>query len=390
MKNPCEVADIFSVYGKDYQKENLLSYKKLKVMNHITVCRTAQLGGHIEQCDQCGFERIAYNSCRDRHCPKCQTMVKEKWLNDRKADLLPCNYFHLVFTVPHKLNPIILSNKKIMLNNLFTAVNQTLQAFAKDPQWKVQGQLGFICVLHTWSQKLTDHFHIHCLVAGGALSFDKNHWNPSKNSFLFRAQSMAKEFKKRYLGLFEKAYLNNDLSLPGKTAIYKSQKKFKSLIKSLFMVKWVTYAKRPFAGPEQVLEYLGRYTHRVAISNNRIKSIDNGQVGFEYKDRADNNTTKIVTISAHEFIRRFLLHVLPHNFMKIRYFGFLSHRNKKQAVTLIRKLIDPNTASPEKLKETVLEMMLRLTGQDILCCPNCKKGKMTIIKELPNQFLNSS
>jgi hypothetical protein len=390
MKNKYEVGDIFRRYGKDYQKANLLSYKKLKVMNHITVCRTAQLGGHIEQCDQCGFERIAYNSCRDRHCPKCQIMVKEKWLNDRKADLLPCNYFHLVFTVPHKLNPIILSNKKIMLNNLFTAVNQTLQAFAKDPQWKVQGQLGFICVLHTWSQKLTDHFHIHCLVSGGALSFDKKCWNPSKNSFLFRAQSLAKEFKKRYLGLFEKAYLNNDLFLPGETAIYKSQKEFKSFIKSLFMMKWITYAKRPFAGPEQVLEYLGRYTHRVAISNNRIKSIDNGQVCFEYKDRTDNNTTKTMMISAHEFIRRFLLHVLPHNFMKIRYFGFLSHRNKKQAVALIRKLIDPNAALPEKLKETVLEMMLRLTGQDILCCPNCKKGKMTIIKKLPSQFLNSS
>jgi len=390
MKNKYEVGDIFRRYGKDYQKANLLSYKKLKVMNHITVCRTAQLGGHIEQCDQCGFERIAYNSCRDRHCPKCQIMVKEKWLNDRKADLLPCNYFHLVFTVPHKLNPIILSNKKIMLNNLFTAVNQTLQAFAKDPQWKVQGQLGFICVLHTWSQKLTDHFHIHCLVSGGALSFDKKCWNPSKNSFLFRAQSLAKEFKKRYLGLFEKAYLNNDLFLPGETAIYKSQKEFKSFIKSLFMMKWITYAKRPFAGPEQVLEYLGRYTHRVAISNNRIKSIDNGQVCFEYKDRTDNNTTKTMMISAHEFIRRFLLHVLPHNFMKIRYFGFLSHRNKKQAVALIRKLIGPNAALPEKLKETVLEMMLRLTGQDILCCPNCKKGKMTIIKKLPSQFLNSS
>jgi hypothetical protein len=390
MKNSCEVADIFSIYGKKYQRENLLSYKKLKVMNHITVCRTAQLGGHIEQCDQCGFERNAYNSCRDRHCPKCQTMVKEKWLNDRKADLLPCNYFHLVFTVPHKLNPIILSNKKIMLNNLFTAVNQTLQAFAKDPQWKVQGQLGFICVLHTWSQKLTDHFHIHCLVAGGALSSDRKRWIASNKSFLFRAKSMAKEFKKRYLQLFSNAYLNDDLSLLGKTAMYKSQKEFKALIKSLFMTKWVTYAKRPFAGPEQVLEYLGRYTHRVAISNNRIKSIDNGQVCFEYRDRTDNDTTKTMTITAHEFIRRFLLHVLPYNFMKIRYFGFLSHRNKKQAVALIRKLINPNTVLPERLKETILEMILRLTGQDILCCPNCKKGKMTIIKELPNQFLNSS
>ncbi len=390
MKTSCEVADIFRLYGKEYQKQNILSYKKLKVMNHISVCRTAQLGGHVEQCDQCDFERIAYNSCRDRHCPKCQTMVKEKWLDDRKADLLPCNYFHMVFTVPHKLNPIILSNPKVMLNNLFVAVNLTLQAFAKDPQWRVQGQVGFICILHTWSQKLTDHFHIHCLVTGGALSFDKKRWIASKSSFLFRVQSLAKEFKKRYLGLLEKAYLKDDLSLPGKIAIYKSKNEFKALVQSLFKVKWITYAKRPFAGPEQVLEYLGRYTHRVAISNNRIKSVENGNVSFEYKDRTDNDTIKTMTVSGHEFIRRFLLHVLPHNFMKIRYFGFLSHRNKKQSIQLIRKLIAPDAIPPQKRNETVLEMMLRLTGHDILCCPKCKKGKMTIIKELPNQFLNSS
>ncbi len=390
MKTKHEVADIFSAYGRDYRTKNLLSYKKLKVMNHITVCRTAQLGGHIEQCDQCGFERIAYNSCRDRHCPKCQTMVKERWLNDRKADLLPCNYFHMVFTIPHELNPIILINPKIMLGHLFAAVGKTLQVFARDPQWKVQGQLGFICVLHTWSQKLTDHFHIHCLVAGGALSFDKKRWTASKKSFLFRVQSLSKEFKKRYLGLFEKAYLNDELSLPGKIAKYSSKQEFNTFVQSLFKVKWNTYAKRPFAGPEQVLEYLGRYTHRVAISNNRIKSIENGQVCFEYRDRADNNTTKTMIVSAHEFIRRFLLHVLPHKFMKIRYFGFLSHRNKKQALKLIRKLIGPDAKTPQKIEETALEMMQRLTGHDLLCCPNCKKGKMTIIKELPNQLLNSS
>lgn len=390
MKNRYEIADIFRLYGKEYQKENLLSYKKLKVMHKIRICRTADLGGHIEQCDHCSFERIAYNSCRDRHCPKCQTMVKEKWLNDRKADLLPCNYFHMVFTIPHELNPIILVNPRVMLSHLFTAVSQTLQVFARDPQWKVQGQLGFISVLHTWSQKLTDHFHIHCLVAGGALSIDKKRWTASKKSFLFRVQSLSKEFKKRYLGLLEKAYLNNELSLPGKIAKYRSKQEFNTFVQSLFKIKWNTYAKRPFAGPEQVLEYLGRYTHRVAISNNRIKSIDNDQVCFEYRDRADNNTTKTLTISAHEFIRRFLLHVLPHKFMKIRYFGFLSHRNKKQALKLIRKLIDPDAKIPQKIEETVLEMMRRLTGQDLLCCPNCKKGKMTIIKELPNQFLNSS
>jgi len=390
MKNRHEVANIFRLYGKEYREQNMLPYKKLKVMHKIEICRTAQLGGHIEQCDQCGFERIAYNSCRDRHCPKCQTMVKEKWLNDRKADLLPCNYFHMVFTVPHELNPIILSNPKIMLNNLFTAVSQTLQTFARDPKWKIQGQIGFICVLHTWSQMLTDHFHIHCLVAGGALSFNKKQWIPSNKSYLFRVQSLSKEFKKRYLGVLEKSYLNDELFLPDRIAKYRNKKEFINFIRSLFKIKWLTYAKRPFAGPEQVLEYLGRYTHRIAISNNRIKSIDDNQVSFEYRDRTDNNKVKLLKISAHEFIRRFLLHVLPENFMKIRYFGFLSHRNKKQAVQLIRELIDPDARLPKKIEETYLEMMHRLTGQDLLCCPNCKKGRMTIIKELPNQLLDSS
>ena len=390
MKNPYEVADIFRIYGKDYQEKTNLSYKKLKVMHRITSCRTAQLGGHVEQCDECGFERIAYNFCRDRHCPKCQTMVKERWLNDRRADLLPCNYFHMVFTVPHELNPVIMINPKVMLNNLFTAVSRTLQVFARDSQWKIKGQLGFICVLHTWSQRLTDHFHIHCLVAGGALSFDKKRWTASNKSFLFRAQSLSKEFKKRYLDLFEKAYLNDELSLPGKIAKYKSREEFNTFVQSLFKVKWVTYAKRPFAGPEQVLEYLGRYTHRVAISNNRIKSIDKGQICFAYRDRGDNNASKTMTVSAHEFIRRFLLHVLPEKFFKIRYFGFLSHRNKKQTIKLIRGLIDPNATLPQKIKESGLEMMLRLTGQDLLCCPNCKKGRLSIIKALPNRQFDSS
>ncbi|MCP3943508.1 MAG: hypothetical protein GY710_18790 [Desulfobacteraceae bacterium] len=277
-----------------------------------------------------------------------------------------------------------------MLNILFLAVSQTLQSFAKDPQWRLKGQAGFICVLHTWSQKLIDHFHLHCLIAGGALSFDKKRWVASRRKFMFRVQSLSKEFKKRYLDLFEKAYLNNELYFPGQTAKYESKEEFDFLVQSLFKTKWITYAKRPFAGPEQVLEYLGRYTHRVAISNNRIKSIDNSQVSFEYKDRTDNDTIKMMNVSANEFIRRFLLHVLPYNFMKIRYFGFLSHRNKKRAIKLIRKFIDPDANLPKKIKETVFEMMLRLTGQDITCCPKCKKGKMMIIKELSNQYLNSS
>jgi len=385
-----EVADVFRLYGDHYRQSNSLSYKQIKVMHHIEVCRTAELGGHVEQCDQCSFEQIAYNSCRDRHCPKCQCLVKEQWLNDRKAELLPCGYFHFVFTLPHDLNPIILCNKRITLQILFSAVSETLQAFAKDPQWRLEGQLGFISVLHTWSQTLMDHFHLHYLIPAGAFSFTKDRWIPAKESFLFRIESLAKEFKKRYLQKLQTAYQNHELIFPGNTAKYKSKQKFAQLIQSLSKVKWIAYAKRPFAGPQQVLEYLGRYTHRIAISNNRILSIDNGKVSFKYRDRKRNNEIRIMTLDAHEFIRRFLLHVLPMGFMKIRYFGFLSHKNKKQALPLIRKLIDPDAKLPEKIVETIIEMMHRLTGKDITCCPKCGKGKMIKIKKLPRYGFNSS
>ena len=385
-KEKCEVADIYHLYGDTYRQSHSLPYEKIKVMHHIEVCRTAQLGGHVEQCDQCGFEQNAYNSCRDRHCPKCQCLVKEQWLNDRKAELLPCGYFHFVFTLPHDLNPIILSNKSITLQILFSSVSETLHAFAKDPQWRLEGQLGFIAVLHTWSQTLMDHFHLHCLIPAGALSFTKHRWVPARDSFMFRTQSLAKAFKKRYLQDLQTAYQNHKLIFPGNTAKHHSQKEFEKLVQSLSKVKWIAYAKRPFAGPEQVLEYLGRYTHRVAISNNRIISIGNGQITFTYRDRERNNETRIMTLHAHEFIRRFLLHVLPMGFVKIRYFGFLSHKNKKQAIALIRKLIDPHAKLPQKIAETIVEMMLRLTGTDIICCPKCGKGKMKIIRKLPRQY----
>jgi len=388
-KEKFEVADVFRLYGDNYRQSNSLPYEKIKVMHHIEVCRTAELGGHVEQCDQCGFEQVAYNSCRDRHCPKCQCLVKEQWLNDRKAELLPCGYFHFVFTLPHDLNPIILCNKRITLQILFTALNETLQAFAKDPQWRLEGQLGFIAVLHTWSQTLMDHFHLHCLIPAGVLSFRKERWIPAKESFLFRIQSLAKEFKKRYLQKLQTAYQNEELIFPGNTAHYQSQQEFEKLLQSLSKVHWIAYAKRPFAGPQQVVDYLGRYTHRVAISNNRIVSILNGKVTFTYRDRERNNEMRKMTIAADEFIRRFLLHVLPNGFMKIRYFGFLSHKNKKQAIALIRKLIDPDAKLPEKIVETIMEMMLRLTGKDITCCPRCGKGKMKIIKKLPRPHCNS-
>jgi hypothetical protein len=378
-----ELADIFRLYADDYRRSHALSYEQLKVMHHIQICRTAALGGHVEQCDQCAFEQIAYNSCRDRHCPKCQTLTKEKWLNDRKAELLTCSYFHLVFTLPHDLNPIILSNKRTTLNILFAAVNQTLQAFAKDPQWRLEGRLGFISVLHTWSQTLIDHFHLHCLIPAGALSFTKDRWIPARDNFLFKITSLALEFRKRYLKLLLNAYLKDELIFTQKTAAHKPRQAFQQLVNSLSKTRWIAYAKRPFAGPQQVLEYLGRYTHRVAISNNRIISIDNGRITFTYRDRQRNNEIKKITLDADEFIRRFLLHVLPKGLIKIRYFGFLSHTNKKEQIPLIRKLIDPEATLPEKISESINEMMLRLTGIDISCCPRCKKGKMIRIRKLP-------
>ena len=248
-----EVADVFRLYGQAFRQNNTVSNAKSKVMRRIEICRSAALGGHVEQCNQCGFERISYNSCRDRHCPKCQTLVKEKWLDERKAELLPCGYFHLVFTVPHELNSIILCNKKVALSLLFSAVNQTLQAFARDPRWRLEGQLGFISVLHTWSQTLLDHFHLHCLIPAGALSLDKKTWKPARSSFLFRVKSLAKEFRKRYLVLFKTANHKGELIFPGNTSCYASRKEFENLIQAVSNLSWIVYAKRPFAGPQQVL-----------------------------------------------------------------------------------------------------------------------------------------
>ncbi len=389
-KNNFEVADVFHLYGEQYRQGNSLSYKQFKVMRHIQTCRTAALGGHVEQCNECGFEKIAYNSCRDRHCPKCQTMTKERWLNDRKAELLPCGYFHLVFTLPHDLNPIILCNRKKTLAILFAAVNETLQAFAKDPQWRLEGQLGFIAVLHTWSQTLLDHFHLHCLVPAGAFSPVHNKWNPARESFLFRISSLAKEFRKRYLCKLGKAYNKKKLIFPGETAAIGSKEIFWEITQKLSVTDWIAYAKRPFAGPEQVLEYLGRYTHRVAISNNRLIAVDNGQVVFTYRDRKRNNEKKTMTLNADEFIRRFLLHVLPKGFMKIRYFGFLANIKKKTCIPIIRKLIEPMAKLLGKIKETVQQIMFRVTGIDITCCPQCKKGKMINIKKLPKPAWDTS
>jgi hypothetical protein len=381
-KRSPEVADIFCCYGKQYRDTSVITAQQYKVMRRIELCRTAALGGHVDVCDHCGHTQNAYNSCRDRHCPKCQTMVKEKWLNNRKAELLPCPYFHNVFTLPHELNSLIMVNKRIMLALLFTAVKETLQVFARDRRWRIEGQLGFICVLHTWNQKLMDHYHLHCIIPAGALSYDRKRWISARRKYLFRVQSLAKEFQKRYLNKLEKAYRKNTLSFHGRAGRYKDEKQFLKLLATLWAKQWITYAKQPFGGPEQVLEYLGRYTHRVAITNNRIIAIEDATVRFSYRDRSDDNTQKELTISAHDFIRRFLLHVLPRGFTKIRYYGFLAHANKKICIAVIRALIDPTASYTAKLAESIQEMMLRLTGVDICCCPQCGKGTLVYARPI--------
>jgi hypothetical protein len=373
MKPQFEVADIFLQYGDEYRKTHAMSTEERKVMAAITACRTAQLGGHQEICDQCGTIRNCYNSCRNRHCPKCQTMTKELWLESRRKELLPCGYFHMVFTLPHVLNPLILRNRKALFSCLFEAVKDTMFAFevslrslsAADPQWHLVGTPGFLTILHTWSQTLIDHFHIHCLVPAGVLSADGKRWIAGKNTFLFHVKALAKEFKKRYLTMIEQQF--SSLDLPGNSSIF---------LQKAWARDWIVYAKKPFAGPEQVLSYLGRYTHKIAIANHRIKMVANDRVTFTYKDRNDGNKTKTMTIAAHEFIRRFLLHVLPHRFMKIRYYGFLANICKKKAVLLIRRLIGKFCNILSRTGETIRQKMFRLTGRDILCCPSCFRGMM--------------
>ena len=377
-----EVADIFRGYGNRYRDKNVLTAQQYKVMKRIEICRTAALGGHVEACDRCGHTRNAYNSCRDRHCPKCQTMVKEKWLNCRNAELLPCSYFHNVFTLPHELNSLIMVNTRIMLALLFTAVKETLQVFARDPQWRIEGQLGFICVLHTWNQKLMDHYHLHCIIPAGALSYDRKRWINASRKYLFRVESLAKEFQRRYLNKLEKAHRKNQLSFHGRAARYRDENQFMELLSVLWDTQWITYAKQPFGGPAQVLEYLGRYTHRVAITNNRIIAIEDGSVRFSYRDRSDDNKEKELTVGADEFIRRFLLHVLPCGFTKIRYYGFLAHANKKTCIGLIRTLIGAPTAYAQKLEESVQQIMLRVTGVDICCCPQCGEGTLVYVRPI--------
>jgi hypothetical protein len=351
-------------------------------MHAIEVCRTAYLGGHMERCDQCGFERIAYNSCRNHHCPKCQTLTKAEWLEKRKAELLPVEYFHNVFTIPHKLNQIALCNKMVVYDILFKSVAQTLQEFA-DSKHGLGGKIGFTAILHTWDQKLLSHIHLHCVIPAGVLSSDGKRWIHSRKNFLFPVKALSKVFRGRFIDYLKKAFVKGDLIFPGQMAYLAVEEKFLQLIKQLWKKDWVVYSKAPFNGHEKVLDYLGRYTHRVAIANHRIVKVEAGQVTFRYRDRSDGDKCKLMTIAAQEFIRRFLLHVIPDSYKRTRHFGFLANRCKKRDLVRCRELLGLCADLPPIPAETMQEKMLRLTGVDVTVCPCCKQGRMRRVSELP-------
>jgi hypothetical protein len=354
----------------------------LKVMHDIMACRTACLGGHLEKCDTCSTERNAYNSCRNRHCPKCQALTKARWLEARKAELLPVLYFHTVFTLPHELNPIALCNKRVVFNLLFKSVSETLLTFGKNPENGLGGKLGFTAILHTWDQKLLDHLHLHCVVPAGVLSSNGTRWIPARENYLFSVRALSKVFRGKFIAFLEKAFARDKLIFPGQTEHLGTPEGFSYLIQQLWKKDWVVYSKKPFAGPEQVLDYLGRYTHRIAISNHRILTAEHGNVTFQYRDRKDNNTLKETTLEADEFIRRFLLHVLPKRFMRIRHFGFIANRSKKKTLSRCRQLLGLSPQLPEPAEKTTRELMLELTGIDVDKCPFCKKGSMKVIATL--------
>jgi len=374
-----EVADIFGTYGETYRREHPLPLSHRYVMKNIETCRTSSLGGHREKCDYCGHKRPAYNSCSDRHCPKCQSLKKARWLEARNRELLPVPYFHAVFTLPHELNHLTLCNKHVIYTILFKAVKETLLTFAKNKG----GTLGFLEFLHTWNGTLLDHFHIHCLIPAGMLSTDKNQWIPLGTKYLFPVKALSKVFRGKFVDYLKKAYEKGNLIFPGKTARWEMRSDFLHLIDQLWENEWVVYCKPPIRGPQQVLDYLARYIHRVAISNNRIVDVGDGKVSFTYLDRKNGDRRKVMKLEATEFIRRFLLHVLPEGFMRVRYCGFLGSPAKRENLERLSEILPFNYNTDEPERKNAAELMLELTGTDVTLCPSCGVGTMRKVSLIP-------
>lgn len=363
-----EVADIFQSYGSTYREAHRLTRKQHSVMRDIEQCRTGELGYHVDSCTKCGYEEHAYNSCRDRHCPKCQGIARRQWIESRMADLLPVPYFHVVFTIPHKLNPLGKYNRKDIYDLLFEAASATLLLFGSDPK-HLGAEIGFFGILHTWGGKLWEHFHLHFVVPGGGLTVDDRWVEPNyKGKFIFPVQAMSQVFRGKFIEGLKRLYADNKLIIPPELKQIAKPQQFEKWLNILVARNWVVYAKKPFSTPEHVVRYVGRYTHKVAISNNRLISIEDGKVRFSFRNYRNKGRWEETKLDIDEFIRRFLFHVLPKGFHRIRHYGFMANGRCKAMVEKIRKiLLDMPSAEkrtePERIK-----------------CPKCREGMMVPVK----------
>jgi hypothetical protein len=381
-----EVADVFRRYGEAYREQHgaSLSTAQRRAMSAIELCRTADLGGHVERCDSCGHQRISYNSCRSRNCPKCQSLARAKWLEERQAELLDTQYFHVVFTVPQEIAVIACQNKAAVYDILFRAAAETLRTIAADPA-HLGAEIGFLAILHTWGQNLLHHPHLHCVVPGGGLSSDGTRWIACRPGFFLPVRVLSRLFRRLFLAYLEKAFLSGKLAFFSSLQQLRDRAAFQRHLDPVRAAKWVVYGKPPFAGPQQVLDYVGRYTHRIAISNNRLLSIEDGKVRFRWKDYRCGGEQKTMTLAADEFIRRFLLHVPPEGFQRIRYYGFLCNRHREQKLVRCRKLLGMQTHAPSmpERSDDYRDHYEAVTGTSLKECPVCHHGHMVLLEVLP-------
>lgn len=381
-----ELADVVRAHADDYRSTHHPSAAQEAVLKHIAECRTAALGGHLEECDGCGHQRIVFNSCRDRHCPKCQNTARAEWVTERLERLLPVPYFHVVFTIPDELNPLALRNKKALFDILFAAASQSLLTIARD-QKHLEAQIGFTMVLHTWGQNLLFHPHVHCVVTGGGLSSDATQWIAAREKYLLPVKVLSALFRGKFLDALDEAYRDEKLNLTNGLAELAVAQRWRSFKDSLYKKDWVVYAKPPFGGAEQVFKYLGRYTHRVAISNHRIVEFADGKVTFSWKDYADGCRKKLMTLDAVEFLRRFLLHVLPHGFVRIRHYGLCASTNVNTKLVTARSLLQHPTEPPKPETQPIepkpwWERFFEQTGIDVMACPSCRTGRMHRLRSM--------
>ncbi len=375
---PHEVADLIRTAGTAFIERNRhwLSWKHVKVLRAIRRCRTAALGGHIDQCTRCGHRAtISYNSCRNRHCPKCQTAARDRWIAARQKELLPTRYVHVVFTLPSQLASLALQNKKVIYGLLLRASAETLLEVARDPR-HLGAEIGFFSVLHTWSQKLSLHPHVHCVIPAGGLSLDHTHWVHSQNRFFLPLKVLSRVFRGKFVAGIKQAFQNDQLSFHGNLTPLTQPRTFAAWLRLLFRKDWIVYAKRPFGGPEYVLLYLGRYTLRVAISNHRLISFADGKVTFRWRDSAHHNEQKLLTVSLDEFLRRFLLHLLPKGFLRIRNFGFLANRRRATLLPLCFQLL-----GAAKEPEAEPDVSSASDSHELWRCPECG-GPMVVVEKL--------